>query len=200
MLDIERSEKQKYSHQWKVDYMPSACARPMAEYILSTDLGKKVVREYTGKKQSVSFLDIGCGDGTTLAYLARKGILCHGVDITLEGLKKSQFFNPQICFEAPAWKLPFVNGQFDFTFSTDFLEHLPPGMVEASIKEILRVTKEKTFHCIATFPHVMDGVTLHLTVQPVDWWAEIFHKMNTKGVEVELMDRASFLNMMRERA
>lgn len=75
-----------------------------------------------------------------------------------------------------AWEMPFRNKRFDFTFSTDVLEHLPTEFIEQTMKEIARVTRRKTFHLIATCAAVTEykGEQVHLTVRPPEWWNEQF--------------------------
>lgn len=176
---IEKEEKEKYSNLWKTDYIPSQSAIPLADYISQFNKNWKL-------------LDIGCGNGITAGLLRKKGFNCFGVDITLDGIKDKECF-----YEAPAWRLPFEDNEFDFTFSTDVLEHLPTDLVDKTIKEIFRVTKIKTFHCIATFfvsTDVKGGVILHQTVKPIKWWREKFERLNAKKLDLKVMDRKDFLS------
>jgi hypothetical protein len=172
-------EREKYAQQWASGYQKSICAQPLDLYVQST----------AHKWQTL--LDIGCGNGLTAGLLRTAGFNCSGIDITLAGVKQdaSEFF------ESPVWQMPFADDEFDYTFSTDVLEHLPTEMVDASIQEIIRVSRQKTFHCIATFPHERDGVDLHLTVQPIGWWKEKFAKFNTKCIETTIVSREEFLAM-----
>jgi hypothetical protein len=175
--NITFSEKRKYKEQWQSGYRPSQCALFLPEHIHNMALPED------------SLLEIGCGDGSTIRGLCDKGRRCSGVDITLAGIKgdKTGFL------EAPAWRMPFKDSQFDLTFSTDVLEHLPFNFVEASIKEICRVTRRKTFHVIASFPDQRNGVELHLTIRPVEWWLDMFSKHSSGNIEFEIMDRKDFL-------
>lgn len=178
-------EKEKYVHQWAGQYKPSVCAPVLAQYLQNTSRLNQVL------------LDIGCGNGLTVGLLRAAGFFCDGVDITLRGKHRGQVpFDHEIGFhEAPVWQMPFKDDEYDYTFSTDVLEHLPTEMVDASIQEIYRVTREKTFHCIATFPHEVDGVDLHLTVRPIEWWKERFAWWNRKGIETTIVSRDEFLKM-----
>jgi ubiquinone/menaquinone biosynthesis C-methylase UbiE len=174
---IEKQEKNKYARRWIKEYRASQPAFLLADFIHRQALPED------------SLLEVGCGSGRTINDLLLKGRRCTGLDITLAGIRgdKTGFV------EAPIWRMPFKDEQFDFTFSTDTLEHLPPEMVEAAIKEIFRVTRRKTFHCIATFPHVVDDEPLHLTVQPIAWWVNMFIRYGTTDVGIEIVDRVDFL-------
>lgn len=175
---IEQIEKEKYKFQWEHNYLPSKCAVPLVEYVKSTsNIGE-------------TLLDIGCGNGITVAKLRESGCTCDGIDITLAGLKGD--FRPSL-IEATLWKMPFRDDVYDYTFSTDVLEHIPEEMVEVSIKEIIRITKLRTFHCIAQFSHKRYDIELHQTIKPVDWWYKIFEKYNAKRVPVKIIDRWDFL-------
>lgn len=180
----ECSEKDKYDHLWRTIYMPSQCSIFLAEYI----------HKLSGPDQSL--LEIGCGNGGVVRQLNLKGHVCVGLDITLAGIKgdRSGFV------EASVWRMPFQDNQFDFTFSSDVLEHLPTDLVEPAIKEICRVTRHKTFHCIANFPDSPEGIELHLTQQPMEWWRAKFNKHTMKfgfcfsrQIATIIIDRKDFL-------
>lgn len=175
---IEQEEKEKYTKAWECGAEgPSQCVSPLIKYISQCGYGK--------------MLDIGCGDGGVVKALRDIDFDCFGLDITSVKLipEVKDYF-----YEAPIWRMPFKDNEFDFTFSTDVLEHIPPHMVDYTIKEIFRITKRKTFHNIATFEDNRRGFNFHLTVQPIGWWKEKFRQLNTKklGLDIVLSDRASF--------
>lgn len=193
--EIEKQEKEKYLRAWKC----GAEGQSRTAWISFNYLKNKLSKEW-------KILDLGCGNGVVVELLRQSGFNnVFGVDITLEGLKQHtpmiKFnqpippFIPKIenYFEAPLWELPFKDNEFDFTFSIDVLEHLPLELVEKSIKEIYRITKFKMFHCIATFYDNRAGFIFHLTVQPIDWWKKKFEELNTKNLEIEIVDRREFL-------
>jgi hypothetical protein len=179
-VNTTATEHSKYKEQWQTGYRQSRCAIPMADYVRSAALPDD------------KLLEVGCGNGLTIKELLNHGIRCTGADITLAGIKgdKTGFV------EAPVWRLPFSDDQFDFTFSTDLMEHLPLAFVEPAIVELMRVTRRKMAHCIATFPDQRNGVELHLTVKTIDWWQELFKRNNVKGLELEIVDRKDFLVRM----
>ena len=156
-------EKAKYDNCWSKDYKghykgPSACAQPLVHHVLKT------------MRKGDSVLDIGCGDCTTLIALRAAGINCVGVDISLKGVPDGV----HSVYSAPVWDMPFDDGQFDYTVSTDVLEHVPTDKIKESIQEIFRVTRRKTFHVVALFKGILNGVVLHETVKPIEWWIDQF--------------------------
>lgn len=182
IIDIYEAEKNKYYHLWMNNYEPSKCAVPLAYYVAKNSTPEWLL------------LDIGCGNGITVNILKKRGFDCMGVDITLAGIKD----DGRHFVEAPIWSMPFPDNFFDFTFSTDLLEHLPQSLIEDSIKEIFRITRKKTFHSIANFQDVRLGQVLHLTIQPVEWWVRRFEALNATNLECEIIDRKIFLINQRE--
>ena len=174
---IHIHEKEKYEWLWNHGYRPSKCALPLAEYI-----AKICDSEWM-------LLDIGCGDGSTVYDLRERGFNCQGLDITLVGLNngKDGFKEESI------WKTSYHDDHFDFTFSTDLLEHLPPEFADDSIAEIFRITRYKTFHSVANFADVRAGRVLHLIHKPAKWWKAKFNALNMKSLKFEIIDRKIFL-------
>jgi len=177
MVNLEKEEKEKYTRAWNCGAEKhSQCVMPLVKYISQCGYGK--------------MLDIGCGNGIVAMVLRDRDFNCYGLDITSAKLipdMKNYFY------EAPIWRMPFKDDEFDFTFSTDVLEHLPPQMVDQAIKEIYRITKYTTFHNIATFEDNRQGFKFHLTVKPIQWWREKFERFNTKNLKLEIIDRKNFL-------
>lgn len=183
---LNKKEKDKYQEIWQKhnDYSSPNCIE-FAKYIILPIHG--IINE--GR-----CLDLGCGNGNTVQWLLNHFIDAYGIDITLLGVKKrvgDDYFNNKLkvrfC-ESPIWAMPYGDNLFHYTFSTDFLEHIPPEKVEESIKEIIRVTRVKTIHCIATFPgNEYFGHKTHLTIKPLAWWLKLFEKHNSKGLKLELL-------------
>lgn len=186
-------EKEKYISSWKDgSENNSRCAYPMISCISQFNSNWKM-------------LEIGCGNGLTLMNLREKGFQVYGMDITLEGLKlhhplndfgqniQDYKINFENIYECSIWNTPFKDNEFDLTYSCDVLEHIPPEYLEQSIKEIYRITKIKTFHNIATFLDNRRGFEFHLSVFEIKKWKELFNKYNVENIDVELIDRADFL-------
>jgi len=164
-MNIEQSEKLKYERIWKGRSYRSRSAVPFAYWLME-------VMHIQGPA-----LEIGCGDGATMEILKNHGIDVHGCDITLAGYKGSGYV-----MECPAWDLLYGDKEFNCTFSTDTLEHIPPEKVLATVNEIIRVTRKVTIHQVATFEMGNE----HLTVKKCSWWENLFE---SKGIEVIILER-----------
>lgn len=179
---VALKEKDKYADLWSnQNYKPSQTQGMIAQALL------------TGGFTQGDILEFGCGNGAAVEMLISKGLNVQGMDVTLAGLVENR--NGHYT-EAALWDLPFGDKNFDMTYSTDVLEHLPPDKIEAAIKEILRVSKRITVHIIATFSCEMYGQELHLTQQPIKWWKEQFAKSaeaNLYRGKYLVVDRADFM-------
>lgn len=165
------TERDLYRRCWGSGYTKSQCAVPMISFIAGkVNQGDKV-------------LEIGSGDGTTMFGLRAKGLNVTGSDI---------YSTRSEIVECSAWDLPFKDGEFNVTFSTDVLEHLPTEMVDKAISEILRVTSRQSIHIIATFLDIRLGEVVHKTVNPIEWWVKKFDSLNTNK-QLLILDREKFL-------
>ncbi len=170
-------EKKKYDDCWTSSYKRSQCAEPLIKHVLAN------------MKKGYKVLDIGCGDCTTVLGLRAAGVDCTGVDISLAGVPDGV----HDVFGAPVWDMPFEDDQFDYSVSTDVLEHVPTEMIPKAIKEIYRVTKRKTFHVVALFDGIRNGVVLHMTVKPIEWWMAQFDAIKSDGLDVLVVHRDLFM-------
>lgn len=84
-------------------------------------------------------LEIGCGNGSVLAYLKQKGIDIQGGDILLEGLQFcQQRIDSVALYNIDVLALPFVN-KFNIIGAFDILEHIDND--EKALSEINRALK-----------------------------------------------------------
>lgn len=121
-------------------------------------------------------LDYGCGTG-------RPGWAIHEA-----GLEVIQLDFADNCRDRQPKPLPFmvtdlreaipVKGAYGFC--TDVMEHIAPEDVERVIENIMLATP-KVFFQISTVPDQLGiallGRTLHLTVQPHQWWLDTFARL-----------------------
>jgi len=73
------------------------------------------------------YLEIGCGDGGTLAYLKTKGAsYVAGIDISKKAIDMAsqKFLDFVLCVDVEKDILPFKEGEFDGIIFADVLEHL----------------------------------------------------------------------------
>lgn len=183
------NQKELYETLWRTEYTPSACAKPLADFVIAT------------AQKEDKLLDIGCGNGLTVKLLRQAGLQAFGVDLTLEGVRRDMGV-----IGMPLWfkeisvtdmrSIP--DDYYDYTFSTDVLEHLPPEEVEQAIAEIMRITKRKTFHSMPNWGDDRLGMDVHLTKQDPDWWLAKFQAANKKGIEIIIKGREQFIREMRD--
>lgn len=97
------------------------------------------------KNQVKSILDIGCGDGTSDLFLAKKGFKITGIDISDKGLKiakdKSKEFNNKFIMQDIFEKYPFKDNSFDAVMAYQSLNHARKQLILNAFQEIKRVLK-----------------------------------------------------------
>lgn len=97
-------------------------------------------------KDEGKLLDVGCGKGLLLEYLETffPKLEMHGVDLSEKGIELAKC--KAKLQQAEITKLPFEDETFDYTVSTEVLEHIVE--LEKALSEISRVTKTggKTIH------------------------------------------------------
>ena len=85
-------------------------------------------------------IDIGCGTGATLRWLAPNARESVGVDVSIEGLAVARETAPGSRLAvASAAGLPFADKTMDIVVSTDVLQHLRTEDRQAALREMHRV-------------------------------------------------------------
>lgn len=149
------SEKKKYEQLWQINqyrkYSPGEEAIP-------------VFRQLARKKGTL--LDIGCGTGRAGNKLNELGW-----KVTLLDFADN----------APEVDLPFLNkslfdieGEYEYGYCCDVMEHLSPRRVNKALKTITSHVKNAFFSIHFgpdNFGNVI-GHPLHLTVKPFTWWRD----------------------------
>jgi hypothetical protein len=120
-----------------------------------------------------SLADYGCGGGHALIKFQDAGLDVIGTDIVETLVPDYRHYIPFVA--APLWDLPIGFPVTDWGFSAHVLEHLPPEKVDESLSEIARHTAKGFFVQVFLLPDIMGqhlNMTLHLTIEPWEWWAE----------------------------
>ena len=102
--------------------------------------------------QHARILDVGCGAGDWVGYLANQGYRVTGIDYSPDAIalcKKHQG-NFRVM---PATKLTFLKNSFDAVFCLEVAEHLTQTDLIKSLKEIRRVLKPGGFLFLHTEPN-----------------------------------------------
>lgn len=141
-------------------------------------------RDLCAVKPSDKILDLGCGCGRMavpfIGFLTNGEY--HGIDVEYpliqwckENITQPQFhfyleniynnrYNPHGVFKASEYKLPFPDGNFDFTFLTSVFTHMLLKDVENYLSEISRTLKLGG-KCFITF-FLLNSESLKLMLQP----------------------------------
>lgn len=93
------------------------------------------------------FLDVGCGFGRNLFYMAKQGFNCsafdlsiHAVELTKEKAKEQNINLENICV-ADMLSFPYENESFDCLLALNVISHTDKNGFEKTLKEIKRVLK-----------------------------------------------------------
>ena len=103
-------------------------------------------------------LDIACGTGKTMTLLDRSRLDIKGCDISDLLIKKAverglPAESLEVC---DATKLPYADGEFDWSYSIGSLEHFTEEGIEKFIAEAARVTRTGSFHMMPTSRSAQD--------------------------------------------
>lgn len=104
-----------------------------------------VAKEIVRKKRKIGrILDLGCGNGRHLVYLAEKGFDAYGIDISQKSLQIAQdWLNkkglPAELKKASVTEIPYPDGYFDLIICMGVLDHMLIQEVKKGIREMERV-------------------------------------------------------------
>lgn len=100
------------------------------------------IADGVGGRRAVSALDVGCGVGSTDAYLAGEVGYLAGTDVSAEQLAIARRANPTVTYaESDGATLPFETASFDLAFTICVLHHVPATERPAFMRELHRVVR-----------------------------------------------------------
>ena len=105
-----------------------------------------VVFRYISERQNKKALEIGCGSGNNLSFMAREGLNVTGLDISETAVKvaranlKNQNFPGKI-YIGSVHNMPFSDESFDFILDRACLTHCPQ-ILQQCLNEVHRVLKK----------------------------------------------------------
>jgi len=112
------------------------------------------------KKEGMKrILDLGCGTGRHLVYLAKKGFEAYGIDIAEEGIKIARKWLEKENLRADLkvgdiYKtLPYKDGFFDAVICIRTLNHGKIEWIRKAIKEMHRILKPNGYVFVAVHKH-----------------------------------------------
>lgn len=123
-------------------------------------------------------LDLGCGTGRHVVYLARCGFSVFGLDRSAEGIAAARRWladeglEADLCVQSMTKRFPYADGCFDAVVSVQVIHHADIATIRGIVAEISRVLKQGGF-LFVTVPRMRDqGKTFehleHHTWVPLD--------------------------------
>jgi SAM-dependent methyltransferase len=158
-------EQEKYRRMWTE--VPGYRSHSPGEELVSVFLSKALWTP------TDTLLDAGCGPGRAGLRLKTAGLDVSWLDITKESLDKG-VRSQGTFFEGCLWDMELPTN-FDWVYCCDVMEHIPPEHVDATLDFLLATARKGTFMQIALWAEGWGnkiGETLHLTVEPAEWWVE----------------------------
>lgn len=110
----------------------------------------RIVKEFK-KHKFKRILDLGCGTGRHLVYLAKKGFEVYGIDIAEEGIRqtkqclKREKLHVNLKIGSIYKRLLYKNDFFDAVISTLTIHHQKIENIRKTIREIERILKPGGF-------------------------------------------------------
>jgi SAM-dependent methyltransferase len=90
----------------------------------------------------LTFLDVGCGTGSTDRHLAGRVRAIHGVDISNAMVERARAANPSASYRVyDGASLPFESDAVDVSFAICVAHHVPPSTWPRFFGEMSRVTR-----------------------------------------------------------
>lgn len=124
-------------------------------------------------------LDVGCGRGTLVRALRKRGIDAYGVDISEHAIDLAHDDVKPYLRRADVLRLPYADNEFDMVVSFNFFHHMEQGNIKRALNETIRVAKHTIVHKI--FTH--ENTFLHMlyrsdpsqrSIFPIRYWMNIF--------------------------
>lgn len=100
------------------------------------------------KNKSSKILDLGCGSGRHVVYLAKKGFEVYGIDISKVAIDMSQKWlkeeglSAELSVQDMTKGLPFTNEFFDAVISFQVIHHAKIEIIKQIVREVERVLKK----------------------------------------------------------
>ena len=146
----EKSVKKEWNElygNFPLESLPWYSERPVKPLV---DLLRR--KSLKGKKA----LDVGCGAGSNTLYLAAKGVVAAGADVSIEAIRlaKSRMARKKLkgfFAAADASQLPFKNEVFDFILDRGCFHHIEPFKRLDFIGEMRRVLSPQGCYLMLCF-------------------------------------------------
>lgn len=179
--------------QKSTNFQKHTTKNPIEKFFLNNFLSTVVK---TTKPLNIdSVLDVGCGEGFTLARLNKEkiGKSYEGIEYEESAVELARKLYPKLTFkQGDVYKLPYKTNSFDLVVCTEVLEHLAEP--KKAYKELLRVSNKYVLISVPnepffTWQRMAKGKNiLHLGAHPEHiqhWTARAFIKfVHVRGVKL----------------
>jgi 2-polyprenyl-3-methyl-5-hydroxy-6-metoxy-1,4-benzoquinol methylase len=160
-----------YGHSFDYAALYDYCHREHTEY--GANEGLSLFRHLQITCEGESVLEFGAGNGDLAIYLGSHGASVTAMEVSPEAFARIK--TPRKIL-GDALSLCTLDEAFDHFVSVDVLEHLTENDVRIVVREAARLAKHITVS-VCTRPSGLigpAGENLHLTVQPVRWWLDLW--------------------------
>mgnify|MGYP001050677693 CR=1 FL=1 len=162
-MDSDYEEWNEIYRGYPLEALPWELSRPRKVLV---DLVEKGITK-KGKA-----LDICCGAGTNTVYLAQKGFLVTGIDISSKAIeyakKKAEQANVKIRFiEQNFLELPFEDEEFIFVFDMGCFHHVKIEDRSTFIRGVHRVLKKGGYYLMVCFSYKNGPAWNHFTKKQI---------------------------------
>ncbi len=141
-------------------------------------------------KPTDKILEIGCGIGSVVFELSKRGYDIRGTDISREaiayGLKKYSDINLEV---QAAEALPYEDQSFDIALSFDLFEHI--AQVDKHVSEVARVLREGGYYLFQT-PNKYSNVIFETLSNKSLKWRRAHPSLHTPGQLRRRMSKHGF--------
>lgn len=120
---------------------------------------------FLAQMQRGTMCDVGCGRGEVVRLAGTLGYQVKGYETV-----------PYLCDNHNVFQgqLPFIPGIYDIVTCFDVLEHIEPGITEASLDNLREITKVQALIVISSVDdEPTNGMKLHINIRTPDEWLEL---------------------------
>lgn len=134
-----------------------------------------IVVQLLRERGATTILDLGCGTGRHVVYLARSGFSVFGLDNSPEGIRvtrqwlEEEGLDADLRLQSMTERLPYEDGFFDAVISVQVIHHADIATIRKVVQEIMRVLRSGGF-LFVTVPQLKDG-------RPYAWWGTNFEQV-----------------------
>lgn len=158
------------------------------------DVFTDLLRE-TGPVEGRRVLDVGCGVGRWTRLLSGMGAEVYGIDLQPETLADDRKRLPGCrFFEMSADAIGFADASFDMASSVTVVQHMPPAVQSAALREVRRVLRPGGWFIF------LEGIAdrgAHVFSRRVDGWVEEARSAGFEAVRVLPYDFAPLIHALR---